>query len=228
MEHPTEEPAAEALRKSEARYRALAEAISQAVWFWDPSTHAGQFESTQRWWEEITGQTPEQQQGEGWLEHVHPDDRERARAAWGASMTSGKSYQVEYRILARSGEARSVLSRAVAVRGPAGEIREWVGSLTDVTDQRRAEAALRASEERYRSLFESTSDAVLIGDTDGTYVDANLAAAELLGTPLERLIGSHYSEFIDPGWKEIGKRSGARSSGPAAGRGSSRCAGRTA
>ena len=208
MKHPTQDPAAEALRKSEARYRALAEAISQAVWHWDPTSRAGQFESTQRWWEEVTGQTPEEQQGEGWLERVHPDDRERARAAWGASMTSGKPYRVEYRILGRSGEVRSVLSRAVAVRGPTGEIREWVGSLTDVTEQRRAEAALRASEERYRSLFESTSDAVLIGDADGTYVDANLAAAEMLGTPLERLIGSHYSEFIDPDWKEIGEEVG--------------------
>jgi PAS domain S-box-containing protein len=208
MRHPAQDPTSEALRKSEARYRALAEAISQAVWFWDPTTRAGQFESTQHWWEEITGQTPEQQQGEGWLERVHPDDRERARVAWGASMTSGESYRVEYRILDRSGEARSVLSRAVAVRGPAGEIREWVGSLTDVTEQRRGEEALRASEERYRSLFESTSDAVLIGTADGIYVDANRAAADLLGTPLERLIGSHYSEFIDPAWQEIGEEIG--------------------
>ena len=66
MKLPAQDSAVEALRKSEARYRALAEAISQAVWYWDPSTLAGQFESTQRWWEEITGQTPEQQQGEGW------------------------------------------------------------------------------------------------------------------------------------------------------------------
>jgi PAS domain S-box-containing protein len=198
-------PAEEALHRSEARYRALAEAVGHVGWFWDPSTRAGQFESTQRWWEEVTGQTPEQQQGEGWLERVHPDDRERARSAWTASMATGKPYQIEYRVVARSGDLRSVLSRAVALRGTDGEIREWVGSLTDVTEQRRAEAAVRASEERYRSLFESTSDAVLIGAADGTYVDANLAAAEMLGTPLERLIGSHYSEFIDPAWKGIGE-----------------------
>jgi PAS domain S-box-containing protein len=207
VKQEAQDPAAEELRRSEARYRALAEAISQAVWHWDPTSRAGQFESTQNWWEEVTGQTPEQQQGTGWFESIHPDDRERARAAWDASMASGEPYRVEYRILARSGEVRSVLSRAVAVRGPAGEIREWVGSLIDVTDQRRAEESLRASEEKYRSLFESTSDAVLIGDA-GVYVDANLAAAEMLGTPLERLIGSHYSEFIDPAWREIGEEVG--------------------
>ncbi|MEO6193283.1 MAG: PAS domain S-box protein, partial [Thermoanaerobaculia bacterium] len=203
MEPPDQDPAAEALRRSEARYRALAEAISQAVWYFDPSDLSGQFESMQHWWEEITGQTPDEQRGLGWFDRIHPDDRERAQKAWTDSMTSGEPYSVEYRLLARSGDVRSVFSRAVAVRGPAGEIREWVGSLNDVTEQRQAEAALRASEERYRSLFESTTDAVLIGDTNGIYIDANLAAAEMLGTPLDRLIGSHYSEYIDPSWQEV-------------------------
>jgi PAS domain S-box-containing protein len=195
----------ETLKRVEARYRALAEATSQAAWFWDPVTLAGQFDATQRWWEKITGQPPEQQQGEGWLERVHPDDRERARNAWTFSMETGAPYNVEYQILTRTGDVRCVLSRAVAVRGPDGGIQEWVGSLTDVTDQRRAEAAVRASEQKYRSLFESTTDVILIGAADGTYVDANEAAARMLGVPLERLIGSHYSDFIHPDWKEIGE-----------------------
>jgi PAS domain S-box-containing protein len=195
----------EALRSVEARYLALAEATHQAIWFWDPVTLAGDFDATQRWWEEVTGQTPEQQQGEGWLERVHPEDRERARGAWTLSMETGAPYNVEYRISTRTGGVRSVFSRAVAVRGPGGEIREWVGSLTDVTEQRRAEAAVRGSEQKYRSLFESTTDAILIGAADGTYVDANEAAARMLGVPLERLIGSHYSEFIHPDWVEAGE-----------------------
>ncbi len=198
-------PLEEILRRSEARYRALAEATSQLVWSWDPITQAGRFDDTQHWWEEATGQTPEQQQGEGWLEQVHPDDRERAREAWTSSMRTGNPYNVEYRIFTRAGEVRCVLSRSVAIRGPGGEIREWVGSLTDVTEQRRAEAAVRASEEKYRSLFESTTDAILIGNASGTYVDANEAAARMLGVPRERLIGSHYSEFIHPDWKGIGE-----------------------
>ena len=195
----------ETLRRVEARYRALAEATSQAVWFWDPVTLAGQFDATQRWWEKVTGQAPEQQQGEGWLERVHPEDQARAREAWTLSMRTGEPYNIEYRILSQCGDVCSVLSRAVAVRGPDGEIQEWIGSLTDVTDQRRAEAAVRASEQKYRSLFESTTDAILIGAADGTYVDANEAAAHMLGVPLERLIGSHYSDFIHPDWKEAGE-----------------------
>ena len=175
--------AEEALRRSEARYRALAEATSQAVWFWDPATGGGQFETTQRWWEEITGQTPEEQQGEGWLERVHPEDRERARAAWTTSMTAGVPYQVEYRILDRAGGARSVLSRAVSVRGPDGEIREWVGSLSDVTEQRREEAAHRESAERLSLAMSAADLGDWSWDAASDQVILSERAAAILGIP---------------------------------------------
>src|SRR4051812_3376392 len=92
--------AEEALRRSEARYRALAEASSQAVWCWSPDGGEGDFSATQRWWEELTGQAP-QEQGDkttGWLNVVHPDDREAAGSAWGDSIATGAPYDVEYRV----------------------------------------------------------------------------------------------------------------------------------
>jgi PAS domain S-box-containing protein len=202
---PTEPPGAEALKQSEARYRALAEASSQAVWMWSPSTGAGDFEATQQWWEQITGQDPAEQSGSGWsgwLDRVHPEDRERAEAAWSTAMTTGLSYEVEYRLLTRTGEPRYILARAVPVRGPEGEVREWVGTLSDVTERRLAEQAVRDSEEKYRSLFESTKDAVFIGDLNGKYADVNSAAAQMLGVPREQLIGLSSRTFVPPGWME--------------------------
>jgi PAS domain S-box-containing protein len=175
-------PAEEALRRSEARYRALAEATSQAVWFWDPATGSGQF-NAQLWWEEVTGQTPEEQQGEGWFERVHPEDRERARTAWETSMTTGEPYQVEYRILDRAGGTRSVLSRAVSVRGPDGEIREWVGSLTDVTEQRREEAAHRESAERLSLAMSAANLGDWSWDAATDQVILSERAAAILGIP---------------------------------------------
>ena len=92
--------AAEALRRSEARYRALAEASSQAVWCCSPDGGGGDFSATQRWWEELTGQKPEEQadQTTGSLAVVHPDDREVAGSAWETSIATGKPYDVEYRV----------------------------------------------------------------------------------------------------------------------------------
>jgi PAS domain S-box-containing protein len=141
----------EALRRSEARYRALAEAASQAVWVWDPATGSGDFDATQRWWEEVTGQSPADQSAreyQGWLDRVHPEDREQARAAWVGALASGIPYEIEYRILARTGEVRVVQARAVAVRGPEGEVREWVGTLSDVTERRSVEEALKEADRR--------------------------------------------------------------------------------
>ena len=141
----------EALQRSEARYRALAEASCQAVWFWDPATGTGEFDATQRWWEEATGQSPADQSAreyQGWLERVHPEDRERARAAWVGALASGIPYDIEYRVLARTGEVRVVQARAVAVRGPEGEVREWVGALCDATERRSVEEALKEANRR--------------------------------------------------------------------------------
>jgi PAS domain S-box-containing protein len=198
----------EALRKSEARYRALAEAVSEVVWVWDPATGVGDFGAVQQWWQEITGQSPADQsgnEGDGWLDRVHPEDRDKAGAAWTRARTTGVSYETEYRVLTSTGEPRFVLARAVAIRGLEGEVREWVGTLRDITERRLAEQALRETDVRYRWLFESSMDAILIGSLDGKYIDANPAAAEMLGVPLERLIGSRSSEFVLPEWWERGK-----------------------
>jgi PAS domain S-box-containing protein len=201
------EGAEEALRKSEARYRALAEAVSEVVWAWDPATSVGDFGAVQRWWEEITGQSPVEQSGNagtGWLDQVHPEDRDEAGASWTEAMTTGASYETEYRVLTSTGEPRFILSRAVPVRGPEGEVREWVGTLRDITGRRLAEQALRESDTRYRWLFEESMDAILVGSLDGIYVDANPAAAEMLGVPRERLIGARAMEFVHPDWLEKG------------------------
>ena len=141
----------EALRRSEERYRALTEAVSTAVWSWNPATQEGDFAATQRWWCALTGQTSEEQSGQaqlGWIEAIHPEDREKARAAWTAAMESGKPYEVEYRVLTPEVGERVILARAVAVLEPDGTVREWVGMLSDVTESRRAEEVLREADRR--------------------------------------------------------------------------------
>ncbi len=153
---------AAALSRSEARYRALAEASSQAVWGWSPDGSSGDFSATQAWWAELTGQTPEEQSDKttGWLAVVHPDDREAAGSAWETSLATGRPYDVEYRVTARAGGWRHVRARGVPVRVPDGAILEWVGTLDDVTERRVAEAARREGEERLRLALEASGTGV--------------------------------------------------------------------
>ncbi|HEY1376094.1 MAG TPA: PAS domain-containing protein [Gemmataceae bacterium] len=140
--------AEEELRQSEARYRALVGAASDAVWRSRPDD-IGEPEGS-AWWREVTGQTRAEAATWGWLNAVHPDDRARARAAWEAAVAGGTTYDVEYRVRTRAGEYRSVAVRGIPVG--AGPDREWIGTFTDVTARRRAEAAVREREEQLRAL----------------------------------------------------------------------------
>jgi PAS domain S-box-containing protein len=136
------------LRRSEARYKALVHSANDAVWQVTPDGTGAA--TGLAWWYAFTGQAPSEEADDGWLDVVHPDDRARVRAAWAAAVTGGGSYAIEYRVRHRSGEYRDLAVRGTPVRvGPA---REWIGTFTDVTDRRRAEAALKDSEERLRAL----------------------------------------------------------------------------
>ena len=181
----------EALRRSEERYRALIEATSQAVWSWSPDGANGDFERTQKWWEEITGQTPEQQREShtAWLEVVHPDDREVAGAAWGKAISTGVPYDVEYRVRAREGGWRHIQARGIPIPGADGKTREWVGTLNEVTDQKRTDAVnnrllleVEAERRRLADVFEHAPSfmCVLRGPTH-IFERANARYYELVG-----------------------------------------------
>jgi two-component system, cell cycle sensor histidine kinase and response regulator CckA len=139
--------AAEALRASEARYRALAEATSQVVWVAGP---AGEVGDALDGWLSYTGQHADasRRRGDEWLEAVHPDDRARAAEAWARALRTASVYESRYRLRRHDGAWRTVVARAAPVRGGDGRIVEWIGTITDVTEHAEASAALEAERAR--------------------------------------------------------------------------------
>ena len=127
--------AAEALRRSEERYRSLVQAGAQVVWVTKPDGEVAEDSPEWRW---ITGQTAEEYLTKGWLEAIHTDDRERVEAAWRDSLRSGKVFDSRYRVRSRTGSYKHYDVRAVPIERD-GTIIEWVGASTDVTAQREAE-----------------------------------------------------------------------------------------
>jgi PAS domain S-box-containing protein len=127
--------AAQALRRSEERYRSLVQAGAQVVWVTRPDGEIAEDSPEWRW---ITGQTAEEYLSKGWLEAIHQDDRERVEAAWTESIRSGKVFDSRYRVRSRTGSYKHYDVRAVPIERD-GTIIEWVGASTDVTAQREAE-----------------------------------------------------------------------------------------
>jgi PAS domain S-box-containing protein len=129
---PAEE---EEIRRSEERYRSLVQAGAQVVWVAGPDGAMTEDSPEWRW---ITGQSAEDYIGHGWLDSIHPEDRERVERDWRECVRTGKVFDDRYRIRAKSGSYRHYDVRAVPIERD-GRIVEWVGASTDVTSQREAE-----------------------------------------------------------------------------------------
>jgi PAS domain S-box-containing protein len=127
--------AAEALQRSEERYRSLVQAGAQVVWVTRPDGEIAEDSPEWRW---ITGQTAEEYLSKGWLDAIHSDDRDRVEAGWRDCVRSGKVFDSRYRVRSRSGSYRHYDVRAVPIERD-GRIIEWMGASTDVTAQREAE-----------------------------------------------------------------------------------------
>ncbi|MBB6503351.1 putative addiction module CopG family antidote [Sphingomonas endophytica] len=130
----------EALNASNARFRAAMEAMHGVLWTNDAE---GRMVGEQLGWAMLTGQTPEQYQGYGWADAVHPDDAQPTVTAWRKAVESKSTFVFEHRVRRHCGTWRTFAVRAVPRIDAHGEIAEWVGVHTDITHQRAAEAALR-------------------------------------------------------------------------------------
>jgi PAS domain S-box-containing protein len=162
----TEQKRAEqALVENEGRYRALVEATSTVVW---RANESGELSFVGSFWENISGQSIEEILGSGWLDAVHPDDRENTIRVWQRALASKEIYETEFRVLTIGGEYRWFAVRGVPVLNPAGGVREWIGANTDINERKRVEEAVRASEANFRQLAEAVPQFVWVTEIDGS------------------------------------------------------------
>ena len=122
------------LAQSEERYRLLTQALPGVTWTAAPSGLLDHISGLTT----ADGSDSSASLGEGWLNIVHPEDRDAAGARWRRSIETGEPYESEFRVQSADGSYRWQLVRAIAQRNAAGEITRWVGVNTDVHDQRLA------------------------------------------------------------------------------------------
>jgi PAS domain S-box-containing protein len=128
-----------ALRQTETELRDVIEAIPAIAFTAQPD---GSGVWTNRQWVEFSGLSVQETWGSGWQSAIHPDDLINYAAKWHHSMASGEPFESEARHRSAKGEYRWFLARAVPLRDDQGGIFKWYGTLTDITDRKRAEERL--------------------------------------------------------------------------------------
>jgi diguanylate cyclase (GGDEF)-like protein/PAS domain S-box-containing protein len=130
--------------------------------------------------------------GFGWMEAIHPDDRDRVIEEWGAALSEDREFELEYRFLHPGGRTVWVVGRATALRDEAGETTGLLGTLTDITELKEAQEALALRGEVIRNM---AGGVCVVRSADGMIVDTNptfdrmlhYAPGELHGQPVHTL-----------------------------------------
>lgn len=154
------------LRESEARFRTLADNISQFAWMADEQGWI--FWYNQRWLD-YTGTTLEQMQGWGWQQVHHPDHMQRVVSKFRDCIEGGESWEDTFPLRSRDGQYRWFLSRAIPIRDDQGRVLRWFGTNTDITELRQTETALRQTTERLDIALRSAPIALFAQDLDLRY-----------------------------------------------------------
>lgn len=139
----SEREALGALGESERSLRELADSLPQLIWV---ANAQGDNTYCNRQFRDYTGSPTTALSGSKWHEIIHPDDLSSTVEKWSHSLRTGAPFLNEYRLRRKDGEYRYFLARAVSLRDASGAVERWMGSSTDIHDQKLAEAALRRSE----------------------------------------------------------------------------------
>ncbi len=181
-----------ALQESQAQFRTLADAIPQLCWIADADGFI--FWYNQRWYQ-YTGTTPEQMEGWGWQSVHNPETLPKVMERWKGSIATGEPFDMVFPLQGVDGAYRPFLTRVMPVKDAEGKVVRWFGTNTDISAQKRAEDALRASEERYRNLFNTMDEGFciieMILDAEGRPADYRFLT---VNPAFEKQTGLHQAE----------------------------------
>ena len=187
--------ALEALRKSEARFRCLYNDTPVMLHSIDRN---GFLIGVSNYWLEVLGYQRDEVIGRRSTDFLTEESRQYAqRIVLPEFFRTGFCRNIHYQLVKKSGELLDVLLFASAERDRQGDIIRSLAVMTDVTEWKAAEQALKASEERYRMMVETSQEGILAVDATGRCSYVNRQFAEMLGREVAEMLCTPYLEFID-------------------------------
>jgi PAS domain S-box-containing protein len=189
----------EALRASEEQYRAIFNGSADGLVLWDSALQRVDINPA---YTRIYGYTRDEVLGEAYPESLPPQDKERRRALVRRTL-AGEHCHVELESVRKDGERIHVEVRTMPIQH--GGEPHVLAICRDVTERKRAEAALRASEEQYRAIFNATADGLTLRDADFRVVDVNPALLAMTGFTREEALGSDRMLFTPPEDREAAR-----------------------
>jgi PAS domain S-box-containing protein len=190
---------AEKIRQSEEKFRKLSNSLPQLVWTCLPD---GRCDFLSQQWLDYTGIGESEQLGYGWIEQLHPDDKEPVAAAWRKAVETDIMFQFEFRIRRHDGIYRLFDTRAKRLIDADGHALKWVGSNTDITERKEIEERIH----QQASLLDKTQDAVLVCDLSHRILYWNKGAQRLYGWRSENVLGRELSEVICKGDQHLNEK----------------------
>ncbi|MFT5382750.1 MAG: two-component system CheB/CheR fusion protein [Saprospiraceae bacterium] len=213
----------DALKESENKFRQMAELMPQKIWTADAEGNKNYFNKTLL---DYAGMSFEELKGTGWEKINHPDDWKKNKKNWEESIRTGKNYESENRLLRNDGKFFWHLTRAVAIKEESGKIKMWVGSKTEIQEQKTQKEELEKSvlnrtfelqeankeleqknEELFltkekllteysRSLIEASLDPLITINAEGKITDMNKAFTTITNVSPQKLIGTDFCDYF--------------------------------
>jgi PAS domain S-box-containing protein len=186
----------EALRKSEERLRLATKATNDAIWDIDLKAGTVSWNDT---YSALYGRPETADSRQFWIDRIHPEDRTRTVEEFQTALDGGAaSWSAEYRFRRVDGEWAHIYDRAYIARDESGTAWRVIGAMQDLTEQKKADAALRESEERFRRVFEEGPLGLALVGTDFRFVKVNSALCQMVGYDEAQLVQMSFMDITHP------------------------------
>jgi PAS domain S-box-containing protein len=186
--------AAETLSNSELRFRTLTD--SAPVGIFQTDIH-GKTIYVNKTWLEYTGISFEEAMSEGWVSAIHPDDRKIMMKEWSNRLEKGLESSSEYRLIAKKGNMRWVMGKAVPIFNKSGGIIGHIGTVSDITERKLAIESLKQSEIKYRQIVETAQEGIWLIDENDSTSFVNKKMCEIIEYSAEELLGKKIYHYMN-------------------------------